>query len=323
MIFNYEINKNLYFIPLHLCIINNSIDKKFYCNYLTAATVNELILFIKKYENKIYIIDMKNIKGVSSRVFERLCEINENLNSVILINTNKLIEDDVLHSWVNSKINTKYDFVISSNLGNEIFSSRYSDKEEFLISIEKEKKRYLANFVFNKSIKEKVFLPSSNLWANMYIDIKNVFSNPNILNLAIYELSCFIDNNYNEKYDEMICVSNNGFAIGNILSHLFDKKVVYLMNLGPYSALMSKNVIDKLNKEKHYLFIYDFSCLGTEIKIVKTIVNLHGSKLVGCIGVANYLEKNDYQENQFSTFKVNDDYDYGYKLFFKENEVVL
>jgi orotate phosphoribosyltransferase len=321
MIFNYEYGGNACYIPLHLSAVLHSEDKNFIFNYISEKCVNELITFMAACEHAHIIIDLNHIMGIPSRVFSRFNANPVNTKNIILVNVSSKYCEEILHSWDKAQQHISNANIVGLTQALEYYDSEFGDDEHFNLQIRKCKIDKIAKYIKATSSKGSFFLPSSNVWSNTYVNIKKIFTDPEIFSLAIYELANIIDHNFKDKYDEFICVSNNGFAISNVLSSLLKKKVVYLMKLGPQSTLMSKDVVKNLDLNKRYLFIYDFSCLGTEIKLVKTIVNLFNSELVGCVGVAKYLDRDESSGKNFTIFKINEDMEYSYKLFFNESEV--
>lgn len=322
MIFNYEYNSNTCYVPLHLSSILYSEDKRFITNYITEKCINNLLSFVSTSEYTNIIIDMKHIKGIPSRIFARFNSYSNSSKVILIVNASDKYNDEIKQSWTNSNKHINDGTVIGLTQALDLYDTEFENNEQFNKLITQCKINKIASYIKSTSSTNKIFLPSSNVWSNIYVDIKKTFIDQDIFTLLIYELANLINYNFTEDF-ELICVSNNGFAISNVLSSLFKKKVVYLMKLGPQSTLMTNDLIKNIGTNKKYLFVYDFSCLGTEIKLVKTIVNLFGSTLIGCIGVAKHLERKDSTDKNFTIFKINDDVDFEYKLFFKENEVVL
>jgi hypothetical protein len=89
-------------------------------------------------------------------------------------------------------------------------------------------------------------------------------------------------------------VSNNGAIIANVLSYIFGKEVLYLMNLGPKIALSNKDLKSKIKKDGRYLYICDFICLGNELKTLDMLLKINGARLVYAMGIAQLLPSDRY-----------------------------
>ena len=51
-------------------------------------------------------------------------------------------------------------------------------------------------------------------------------------------------------------------------------------------------IIDKVQKEESYVYIFDFICIGTELKILSTFISDRKSKLICGVGPASYIRCN-------------------------------
>ena len=142
----------------------------------------------------------------------------------------------------------------------------------------------------------KIFLDSSGIYANRYINIKQIFYDPKFYYLIFFFFLSSIINNYKtEDYDKLICSSYNGAALASIIGQMLNKDVVYLMNLGPRLTISDRELIKGIEPHKKYLYIADFICLGTEFKILKTTVRLQNSNIIGGVSVASYKCNPDYK----------------------------
>ena len=155
----------------------------------------------------------------------------------------------------------------------------------------------------------------------MYVDIKQLFYVPEIYLLGIYRLCKLIsEQKSKDEYDGFVCASNNGSVLATALSILLNKKAVYLMNLGPHLTIMDREAIDNIEERKRYLFIFDFMCLGTELKLVKTIVTFKGAQIEGSFGIAkHHLPSRTqpvrlYEHSLHAVLSINDEFDYKYNI---------
>lgn len=89
-------------------------------------------------------------------------------------------------------------------------------------------------------------------------------------------------------------VSNNGAILANILADIFDKPVLYLLNLGPKIAIKDNEIRSEIKKGNRYIYIYDFLCLGNEYKLLDMLLKINGAKLVNGMGIAQLLPADRY-----------------------------
>lgn len=328
MNYNFEIGGFLY-IPVHLNLIYMSRDKSFSLNFYSNALADELVKFLESANIQSQIlIDFEYLEGSASRVFNDFVEFfTEKKKKIYFLNLNKKISKQLFELSNNSDplIFIEKDKVIALEEIVDNFFENFSSWEEFSKIIKQFKIDLLGKYIKGKSDKGSHYLDSSNIFSNIYIDIKTLFADNELTFLASYEMAKMFFANFKYDYDGVICVSNNGAALATIIADLLNTDAIYLFNLGPHSTIMSDDLMERIHSNKRYVFIYDFSCLGTEIKLVKTVVNLIGAKVIGSVGVSRYLDRSDkgrigesYPKNNYTIFRINDDYDLDYQLSFFE-----
>lgn len=149
-----------------------------------------------------------------------------------------------------------------------------------------------------------VYLDSSGVYANYYIRIKNIFYYPDIYTYIIYRLvehiSEFQDFN---KIDALISTSKTGGIIATLVGAMLDKKVIHCLGIGPKNVADIENINEKIRTSKNYYLISDFVCLGTEVKIINTIVTCLKANIIGGVAVASYIDiqgNNDYSTSSLN-----------------------
>jgi orotate phosphoribosyltransferase len=138
------------------------------------------------------------------------------------------------------------------------------------------------------------YLDSSNVYLSKYVNIKKLFNDPDGFKLFIYELALRIYEN--DKYtnadghafDFLVASSRCGAAIAACLSPMIDKPYIFFNTVGPKYAIENAHTLSKATENRRYLYIYDFICLGTEYRLTKSIIEAHGGRLIGGVGVASY-----------------------------------
>ncbi|MFC3157192.1 hypothetical protein SAMN05443633_11223 [Chryseobacterium arachidis] len=177
---------------------------------------------------------------------------------------------------------------------------------------------------------------SSFVYLTSYINVKKFISHEKPLCIyAIYLLAAkilrewrkdgpipFYSKEDKEKQDTpiLVCQSLNSAYIVSILSNLLKLDVLILDKIGPINKLynsLDKNIIEN----KNYIVVSDLVCLGTEVKIVKNIIQFLGGFYLGNVSLikTETLKKADIKRKDatlaiFSIDKTNyKDFDYQIK----------
>ena len=132
------------------------------------------------------------------------------------------------------------------------------------------------------------YLPSSDIYSDTYIRIKDLFMYPSTISLSIFLLCKMIKDVFSKiRFDSIVSMSNTGAVIASLVGKMLDKDVLFCTNIGPKFALDIDEIGKKIKKGYNYLYVYDFVCLGTEIKNLKSILTCFGANVVGGVGVAS------------------------------------
>lgn len=310
----YQFSKYLY-IPVSLNILH---DKRNYNllngNYLSCEFSTKIHGTIFNENTDVIVIDLKEIKIGDSRCFSKFTTFFEdNFNrNIIFINISDKIRSFLINDCAPF---VQFDDNINA-ISNEKGTTLY--KNSIYGSVENE----ISNFI-KKKIKETIWeeehlLKISNVYVNKYIDIKRIFSSPNVYYIALYELALLIRNEYFGRFDKLICCSYNGAVVATIIGQFLDKEVIHLMNLGPSISINNIDMAKKIVPRKKYLFIADMICLGTEFSMTKTIVRLQKSELVGGATIIKYLDP-EYSHSIISLAEIQDNDSFDYKVFIKKS----
>lgn len=195
---------------------------------------------------------------------------------------------------------------IINNMKIDLNSDCYIIKEQSIVCFSKTTEDYLhsinINEVLDKIIIKKIkqivssviidkenYLDSSSVFSNKYINLKNLFVNPEDTQFIIYKLSELAAKNMNE-YDYLISASKTGAVIANLVGQMINKDVFYCSGIGPRFAVHLNEIGYSIPPNKKFMFIYDFLCLGTEHKLLNYIIKSCKSDLVGSVGVASLID---------------------------------
>ncbi len=322
MIYSYEIDKNCEYIPIHLNVVFNSKTLDFFKDILICEISERIYEKIKTIGKKFIVVDFDKIYSLDSRIFNIYVNLIESGYNFIFVNLSELcmsiLNDDDLNGYVEKK----------GGIENCLFSKglSFTNNQQYIEYCKTEKidnfiKKLIADYLYENSDKKQQQLESTLVVANMYIDVKSIFVKPDIYVYVIYIICSLIKKSYDMKdIDYFISSSNNGAMLSLLVGQLLNKKVVNFVNLGPHLSLYNKDIINELVREKKYLLIYDFICMGTEVKLAKTILELKEAHLVGAVGISSYLRPN-LKIKIDQIFHINDDEvkNFGYSVEVRSN----
>lgn len=315
----YQLDNSIQYIPVHLNAVFKSKYLSFSYDLIDEALAAEMYDNIKSSDDKFFLLDLSRIKAAHSRVFEEYAKLAGENKHLIFVHV-----DDILRGHLNQTIKNVVNedtSVFTTIEARDFYLKFFETSPGPELNLQKQVTSVIAKHLLNTATKKDVFLDSSNIYSNMYVDIKQLFYEPKTFILSIYLLCNKISEYATIKhFDGFICASNNGSVIATSLSLLLNKASLHLMNLGPHLTIMDREIIDKICKDKVYLFIYDFICLGTELKLVKTLATLRGAKVNASFGIASHKlpsrvdPPRRYDTNISSLFSINDDFDFNYTV---------
>lgn len=130
-------------------------------------------------------------------------------------------------------------------------------------------------------------LSSSNVYVDCYVNTKGLFMEPERLRVVVYHMAKEIITN-GLAYDALVCSSKNGAVLATLIGQIIDKKVIYCVNVGPQYALLPQIADEVFRGGGKYIYIGDFICLGTEVKVLHALMCSRQSTLVAGVAVASY-----------------------------------
>lgn len=137
------------------------------------------------------------------------------------------------------------------------------------------------------------FLESSCVFSSKYVNIRKIFKKPEqgrfLLYCLAYRVKELVRDTGNYK---LICTSKTGAIIANIISHMLNVPVVYCVGVGPKFAVKPDEMVARVQEQERYVYIFDFICIGTELKILSTFISDRKSKLICGVGPASYIRCN-------------------------------
>jgi hypothetical protein len=241
---------------------------------------------IEKSSIKNIILDFKHICFCQPNIKLKFVELKASGFTICCINilsqTISELGFDAIQNAFNLE-NTEYDFFEKYYLFEE--KNELTDLEISVSEIFKTKFKNLLKVHITEYAKPHT---SSYVYINSYVDLKKFISYHKDFSLfAIYKLALKIKSEWFDELKEnpiLVCQSMNSSYVVSILSTLLKLDILILDKIGPINKLYSRldNVI---NVNRKYIVVSDMVCLGTEVKIVKNLIQFVGGKYLGNVSL--------------------------------------
>lgn len=286
-------NDNLSIIPMDFNVFFRSAKEyKKNIRYSKECVVSEMFfdeleIFIAKSNKKYISIDMKNVISCPKHLFGRL---NIYYEKLIFFNVDSqkirqlLVEELEDLTWIRDNLAcyTNIDkYIVEKLVDVDCINARKKEEYKIIKSIVKNEDGYIQ------------LLDSSGLYSNSYINVKKLFIDVEKYYFIIFSLAEQLYN-FGGHIDAFISSSKNGAILANILGGLLDVKEVHLIGVGPKYSMELGDSVECIKKGKRYVYIFDFMCTGTELKIVSALINSKKAYLPYAAGIAKYKKDADF-----------------------------
>jgi len=278
------------------CIIRSTKNTPLFAkqNTLSNDFVRDLMSFIDLAgSRKIIVIDCEYVVAYENKSFSLMQEV-KNKNKVVFINVDTTLRKMLVEDLYLDEENIIRDNVI-------IYSLKLKPKiiPNFVEEISHEVKKHIYSLTKKYSRKTSKgkgkkyhYLDSSGVYSNTYVNIKQIFNNVLDYTYIVYRLAETAQKRI-AFYDALISTSKNGAILANLLGQILDKKVVHCISVGPKFALSLDQLDSEIREKKNYLYVFDFICLGTEVKILNAIIASKKANLIGGVGVASLIDNSN------------------------------
>jgi hypothetical protein len=281
-------------------------------NRLQIVTLNRVVEYLKTSENlevKNIVLDFKGINACQPNLHVILIELKGAGYNIQLKNIKKNIVDDSGLSVIQNNKNVlegelfKKFFLFESE--HELFTDEVINTHQLFTDAFKEKIKQYINPHTQPHTSSYVYLTS-------YVDIKKFISyEKEFMLFSIYKLALKIQEEWAEKLANnpiLVCQSMNSAYIVSVLSNLLKLDILILDKIGPIYKIY--NTLDKtIDENREYIVVSDLVCLGTEVKIVKSLIQFIGGKYLGNVSIikTETLSKSDIlrQDATIAVFSIN------------------
>lgn len=319
---------------------------------LTKNTIEKLSVFVKhqKFKTKYLVIDFSRLNSIQKNTSNQLFKLIEFLTEkqIIVIYTN--ISDNLLdkinfdqYVMITKSIEGKHvisfdevDLKDISDLNKELFQEIFNEtlvkkllNDNLEVEVSKEEIK-MGSFNFDKEINY-----SSSVYLSKYIDVKKIIQRKYFFHYCIYRLAMqikakkwgkeelLIENSKNKKAEIVLFFQTlSGAYIGSILSDLLHVNLCFIDHIGPINKFYNSYFGERIKAGLNYIVVSDIICLGTEVKIAKSIIEFSGGNYLGNISILRYktiderIKKFDNVETLFELNKeTNLKYNLKYKIF--------
>jgi hypothetical protein len=267
---------------------------------VSEQLINEttLVKIINDYRNdiekpEVLILNFENTNAIQNNQISKIIEL-KNLNSnLILINIKKELIKELnllsLYDNENNVTDEDNNYLVFNCFETGRFQFSHSTQEIFRTHFLKLLKDNYTNPLDGK----EMYHSSSSVYLSKWINIKKFISVDRefflyaIYNLAIKTFQKWFKNLNlinNESKPILVCQNLNSSYITSILSTLLRTDIVILDQIGPINKMYS-TLDSKIETNRKYIVVSDLVCLGTEIKIAKSLIEFLGGKYLGNVSI--------------------------------------
>lgn len=297
MIISYIENQQFTYFNLHAeeVISSNYLNddnQGIYIKSLQFETVNRLLNFINETDfisaNNI-VLDFDHIEHLQPNILKKIIEIRELKFKLTFINVSENIIESLSLKNVENERN-----IINDNNGYDKFYF-FSDLESTIYNIEIRSDKIFYEDFKNRLKKEDAYIveynkphASSFIYLNSFVDLKKFISIERpFIYYALYRLAIKIKAKWQPDLENepiLVGQSLTSTFIVSILSKLLKIDIVIFDKIGPITKLYKK--LEKHNFEnRKYIVVSDLVCLGTEVKITKSLIEFSGGKYLGNVSL--------------------------------------
>lgn len=253
------------------------------------------------------ILNFDKIILFQSNLITVLKEIKDASKNLILINiSEEIVNEQYINTYKNSNniIVDKTFKILYMNDHNSIIDYDFYDQELFKLDFKEKLKKHIHS-------SGKIAHTSSSVYLNSYVDVKELISLDYTFTIyAVYKLALELKEKWLSKPNRdspiLICQNSNSAFIASLLSSLLSLDILILDKIGPINKLY-KRLGSTIIENKNYIVVSDFVCLGTEVKIVKNLIEFSGGKYLGNVSLIRVetLEADDKTyKNVLSVFEI-------------------
>ncbi|MEZ5017284.1 MAG: hypothetical protein R2800_09555 [Flavipsychrobacter sp.] len=283
-----------------------------YGNRLQIITLKRIIEYIKSQKTaKAITFDCKFLRACQQNLNKVLVELKNEGYKIVFLHLQKSLCDELSLSTITNEKNQldgdEYRKFYFFEDGHDPFTNvginaarlfELTFKEKIKQFIEPHKKPHTSSYIYLTS----------------YVDIKKFISyEKEFVLFSLYRLASKIQLEWGQEIGMkpiLICQSLNSAYIVSVLSNLLQLDILILDKIGPVNKLYNR-IDSTIIKDRKYIVVSDLVCLGTEVKIVKNLIQFIGGRYLGNVAIikTETLSKSDIlrSEATIAVFSINRD----------------
>lgn len=270
----------------------NDDNQGIYIKSLQFETVNRIFNFIKESnfisQNNI-VLDFDYIEHLQPNILKKIIEIRDLKFKLTFLNVSEKIIESLSLKSIENKRNE-----INNDNGYDKFYF-FSDIESNIYDIEIRSDKIFYEDFKNRLKREDEYIveykkphASSFVYLNSFVDLKKFISNERpFIYYVLYRLAIKIKAKWEPELKNkpiLVGQSLTSTFIVSVLSKLLKLDILIFDKIGPITKLYNK--LEKHNFEnRKYIVVSDLVCLGTEVKITKSLIEFSGGKYLGNVSL--------------------------------------
>lgn len=285
---------------------------------LQSETLTRLSKFITEnpelfIDIKYIILDFKYIHHTQANIIDKIAELKKSTDFKLIF---KNVSIEIIQSLALNVIRNSYN-VKNKNDGYDIFyyfedesDSIYGKELNGKIIFQEEFERKIENYILAYNKRHT----SSFVYLTSFVDIKSfICKEKEFSYFALYKLAMQLKFKFKKILDEkpiLVCQNLVSTYMISVLSNLLNLDILIFDKIGPINKLYNK--LEKHNfNDRKYIVVSDFVCLGTEVKIVKNLIEFSGGKYLGNVSMVKVetLSRDDIKldniDRTISVFSIN------------------
>lgn len=257
---------------------------------ISSAFLQDMVKYLNKLpDGKCIVIDLSNA-DYSFRYFEFFQSVGK---TVLFVN----IDPDILYGKMKDNLpGIKFS-------RDRKFASLNIDYEDSVDEVCKKVSSEVNDKIYANIIKELIEevpknpvtplkLDSSGLYSNMYVNVKKLFLCPEKYYAVLYGMAKLVkDSDF--MFDGFVSSSKNGAMLAYLLGMMLGKKAIHISGIGPKYSMIPGTIQKEVKRRKNYIYVFDFRCTGTEMKILSSLINANEAYIKGAVGIAVYRDEHN------------------------------
>lgn len=257
-----------------------------YCDRLQIETIQRIVDSLSRSEIKTIVFDFKDIIDCQPNLQKKLIELKNQNFKIILVNLKKKLCSELsLDSIKNPKNKEKDDWYLVFFMFEDGDDSITEIAPNVSHQFEYEFKKRISNYI-DKNHNEPH--TSSFVYLTAFVDMKRFISHEKAFMLySLYLLALKVRKEMKDDLKEkpiLVCQSLNSSYLVSILSTLLSLDILIFDKIGPVNKLYNR-IDNSVSGKRKYIIVSDLVCLGTEVKIVKNLIQFIGGECLGNISL--------------------------------------